>query len=448
MSNVIIPRRTFLRGIGTALALPLLDSMIPTSALAQSVKKNSINRMAFLFVPNGINMADWTPGAEGANFELPYTLQPLKNVRKNMMVLTGLTQDHARAHKDGAGDHARSSAVWLTGCHALKTSGADIHVGISADQLAAQRVGNQTRFASLELGCERGAQAGNCDSGYSCAYSSSISWRSPNTPVAKEVDPRAVFERLFSNGDPNETEESRARRNRYHKSILDFVMEDASALKSKLGSHDKRKLDEYFEGVREIEQRIDRAEKFKGQAGSQGMKAPAGMPNDYGEHIRLMGDMMVLAFQADLTRISTFMFANEGSNRSYKLIDVPEGHHDLSHHGNDPAKQAKIRAINHFHTTQLAYILEKLQSIKEGEGTMLDNSMIVYGGGISDGDRHNHEDLPILLFGKGGGTFKTGRHVKYANETPLNNLYLSLLDRMGVHAETLGDSTGKLQMLF
>ncbi len=401
MSNVIIPRRTFLRGIGTALALPLLDQMIPTSALAQSVKKNSINRMAFMFVPNGINMEEWTPKAEGESFDLPYSLQPFKNVRKNMMVLSGLTQDHAHAHADGGGDHARSAAVWLTGCHALKTAGSDIHVGISADQLAAQRVGNQTRFASLELGCERGAQAGNCDSGYSCAYSSSISWRSPTTPVAKEVDPRAVFERLFSNGDPNETEESRERRNRYHKSILDFVMEDVSALKSKLGTHDKRKLDEYFEGVREIEQRIERAEKFKGQAGIGGMKVPTGTPSDYAEHIRLMGDMMILAFQADLTRISTFMFANEGSNRSYKLIEVPEGHHDLSHHGNDPVKKAKLKEINHFHTLQTAYIIEKLQSIKEGDGTMLDNSMIVYGGGISDGDRHNHDDLPIVLFGKG-----------------------------------------------
>ena len=448
MSNGNIPRRTFLRGIGTALALPLLDSMIPTSVLAQSVKKNHINRMAFMFVPNGINMEEWRPKTEGEGFDLPSTLQPFKNVRKSMNVLTGLTQDHAHAHGDGGGDHARSASVWLTGCHALKTAGADIQVGISADQLAAQRIGNQTRFASLELGCERGAQAGNCDSGYSCAYSSSVSWRSANTPVAKEVDPRAVFERLFSNGDPNETEESRARRNRYHKSILDFVMEDASVLKSKLGSHDKRKLDEYFEGVREIEQRIERAEKFKGQAGAGGMKAPTGTPSDYAEHIRLMGDMMVLAFQADLTRVSTFMYANEGSNRSYKLIEVPEGHHDLSHHGNDPIKKAKLKDINRFHAMQTAYVIEKMQSIKEGDGTMLDNSMVIYGGGISDGDRHNHDDLPILLFGKGGGTIKTGRHIKYANNTPMNNLFLAMLDRMGVHAETIGDSTGRLQMLF
>jgi hypothetical protein len=448
MSHIIIPRRTFLRGLGTALALPMLDAMVPTSALAQSVKGARPLRMAFMFVPNGVHMADWTPKTEGAAFELPHTLQPFKKLQKKMMVLTGLTQDKARPYNDGGGDHARSASVWLTGVHPLKTAGADISVGISADQLAAQKVGNKTRFASLEIGCERGAQAGNCDSGYSCAYSSSISWRSATTPVAKEVDPRAVFERLFSNGDPNESEESRARRNRYHKSILDFVMEDASSLKSKLGSHDKRKLDEYFEGVREIEQRIERAEKFKGQAGVSGVQAPKGMPSDYAEHIRLMGDMMVLAFQADLTRISTFMYANEGSNRSYKLIEVPEGHHDLSHHGNDPEKQEKLKKINHFHTLQTAYILEKMDSIQEAGGTMLDNSMIVYGGGISDGDRHNHDDLPIVLFGSGAGSFKTGRHVKYANETPMNNLFLSMLDRMGVHAETLGDSTGRLQMLF
>jgi hypothetical protein len=266
--------------------------------------------------------------------------------------------------------------------------------------------------------------------------------------VAKEVDPRLVFERLFTNGDPYETAESRQRRTAYKKSILDFVMDDATSLRRQLGAHDQQKLDEYLAGVREIEQRLERATTFRLAGRPSAPNQSVGAPDSYEEHIRLMGDMMVLAFQADLTRICTFMLANEGSNRSYAAINVPEGHHDLSHHGRDKAKQEKIRQINRFHTTQFAYLLEKLDSIKEGDGTVLDNSMVVYGGGISDGDRHNHNDLPILVAGKGAGTIKTARHIRYPDNTPLNNLYLSLLDRVGVPAETLGDSTGKLQGLF
>jgi hypothetical protein len=443
-----ISRRTVLCGLGTAMALPLLEAMLPLSALAQSAKKSRPNRMAYIFVPNGIHMQTWTPTAEGVGFELPPTLEPLKNVRESFNVLTGLTQHNAFDLGDGGGDHARSTAAWLTGCHPRKTDGADIKAGISADQVAAQRIGRNTRLASLEIGCERGAQAGNCDSGYSCAYSSSISWRGEATPNAHEVDPRAVFERLFGSGDPGETLESRHRRERYKQSILDFVLEDANSLKSKLGVRDQNKLDEYFTGVREIEQRLKMAEKASLEGKLAGSDKPTGVPSDFGEHIRLLADMMVLAFQADITRICTFMIANDGSNRSYRNIDVPEGHHDCSHHGRDPIKQEKIRKINLFHMQQLAYLLEKMQSIKEPEGTLLDNSMIVYGAGISDGDRHNHDNLPILLAGKGAGTIKSGRHIVYKNGTPMTNLFLSMLDRIGVPAETLGDSTGRLQQLF
>lgn len=444
-----IPRRTVLRGVGTALALPLLEAMLPLNALAQSVPTSKQpNRMAFLFVPNGMHMADWTPTTEGANFTLPYLLEPLKNVRESVSVLSGLAQNNARALGDGGGDHARSAAAWLTGCHPRKTSGADIKAGISADQLAAQVVGKKTRFPSLEIGCERGAQAGNCDSGYSCAYSSSISWRTEATPVAKEVDPRLVFERFFGTGDTAETGQNRQLRDRYKKSILDFVLEDANRLKRQLGSRDQSKLDEYFTGVREIEQRLAFAEKAGQEIRLDRSDRPTGIPAEYAEHVRLMADMMVLAFQADLTRVATFMFANEGSNRAYRMIGVSEGHHELSHHGRHEEKQAKIRRINRFHTEQLAYLLEKMQSIKEPGGTLLDNSMIVYGGGISDGDRHNHNDLPILLAGKGAGTLKSGRHLRYADGTPMTNLFLSLFDRVGVRAETIGDSTGRLQQLF
>lgn len=349
---------------------------------------------------------------------------------------------------DGPGDHARSTAAWLTGVHPKKTAGADIRNGISADQVAAQRVGHLTRFPSLEIGCERGAQSGDCDSGYSCAYSSSISWRGESTPVAKEVNPRLVFERLFGNGDAGEEAQSLRRRDLFRQSILDLVMEDASRLKGRLGGRDQKKLDEYLSAVREIEQRLVRFEGAQREFILAGAAKPKGVPSDYGEHLRLMGDMMVLAFEADLTRICTFMFANDGSNRSFAHIGVAEGHHDMSHHGRDPYKLEQKRKIDRFHAEQLAYILRKMKSVKELDGTLLDNSMIVYGAGISDGDRHNHDDLPIMLAGGGAGTVKTGRHVRYQKNTPMNNLFLSMLDRMNVPVEKLGDSTGKLQMLF
>lgn len=447
MNNQPMDRKTFLRGVGTVMALPLLEAMAPGAALASGGPgKKRITRMAFMFVPNGVHMPAWRPATEGA-FELPASLKPLAKVKDSLSVLTGLTQHWGFANGDGAGDHARSTAVWLTGVHIKKTAGADIKAGVSVDQLAAQKVGHLTKFASLEIGCEPGAQAGNCDSGYSCAYSSSISWRGEATPVAKEVDPRLVFERLFSNGDPSETAESRKKRDLYRKSILDFVMDDAKSLKTQLGTRDQQKLEEYFVGVREIEQRLARAEQFNRDERIYKGDRPAGVPQDRGEHVRLLGDMMVLAFQADLTRICTFMIANDGSNVPYKQIGVAEGHHDLSHHGRDPLKQEKLQKINTFHIQQLAYVLEKMQSIKEDEGTLLDNTMLVYGAGISDGDRHNHDDLPILLAGRGGGTIKSGRHVVYPNQTPMTNLFLSMLDRMGVPTETLGDSTGKLAQL-
>lgn len=444
--STLIPRRTFLKGVGTMMALPLLEGMIPTIAMAGAPKSRTV-RMAFVFVPNGISMADWTPATEGANFALPYVLEPLAKVRENFSILTGLTQKNAFALGDGPGDHARSAAAWLTGVHPRKTSGADIKGGISADQVAASRLGKLTPFPSIELGCERGAQAGDCDSGYSCAYSSSISWRGESTPVAKEINPRLVFERLFGNGETEGVSESQAVRQRYKRSVLDFVLEDASELKGRLGNRDRRKLDEYFTSVREIEERLDRFDRANVQI-EGGVRLPRGVPQDYQEHLRLMADMMVLAFQTDLTRIGTFMFANEGSNRSYRMVGVGEGHHDVSHHGRDPEKLRKKRDIDRFHATQLAYLLERMQAVQEPEGNLLENSMVVYGGGISDGDRHNHDDLPILFAGRAGGTLPTGRHTRYANGTPMNNLFLSMLDRMGIPMETLGDSTGKLQGLF
>jgi hypothetical protein len=398
--------------------------------------------MGFVYVPNGANMADWTPATTGADFELPYILQPLKARRKDLLVLSGLAQDKARPNGDGAGDHARASATYLTGAQARKTSGADIKVGISVDQLAASKVGRATRFASLELGCDRGQQAGNCDSGYSCAYSYNISWKTDSTPMPPEVDPRLVFERLFANDHAGETAEARGKRQRYQKSILDFVMEDTRQLKANLGRTDQRKLDEYLTAVRELETRIERASRFAEV--HPDFKQPKGIPADYEEHIKLMYDLMALAFQTDTTRISTFVAAHDGSNRSYAFMGVPDGHHDLSHHGGNEEKKKKIARINEFHIRQFGYFLEKLKSIREGEGNLLDHSMIVYGSGIADGNSHAHHDLPVLLAGRGGNRFETGRHLKFAKNKPMTNLYLSMMERVGAPVTRIGDSSGPL----
>ena len=436
-----IDRRTVLKGFGATLALPFLESMMPSGVFTASVPKSPI-RTAFIFVPNGVNMDHWVP----VGTDLPSTLKPLESLKNYINILSGLTQKNAFALGDGPGDHARSASAWLTGCHPRKTSGANIKAGISIDQLLAKELGNKTRFGSLELGCERGGLAGDCDSGYSCAYSNSISWRTESTPVAKEVNPRLVFERLFQSEDINETQESRAQRLAENKSILDFVMEDAKLLNKKLGTTDRMKLDEYMSGVREIERRISFVEN---EAKSNNIQqfSNIDIPSDYGEHIRLMGDLMVLAFQTDTTRVSTFMFANEGSNRSYKSIGVSDGHHEMSHHQKNPEKLEALRKINTFHVSQLAYILNKMESIKEGDKTLLDNSMVLYGAGICDGDRHNHDDLPLLLAGKAGGKISSGKHLKFNNGTPMSNLFLSMSDKLGIPQENIGDSTGKLDQL-
>jgi hypothetical protein len=443
-----ISRRTILRGLGTAMALPWLEAMGPlvAQAGAAAAPSTSPNRMAFFYVPNGVHMPDWTPKGTDSNLVLPDILQPLAPFKDDLLVLTGLTQDGAFAHGDGGGDHARSLASFLTGTHPLKTAGYGIKAGVSVDQYAAARVGKSTRFPSLELGIDRGAMAGNCDSGYSCAYSSNISWRSESTPMAKEINPQFVFERLFASQLSSESAEAKAKREKYRKSVLDFVSEDARQLRGKLGQVDRQKVDEYLSSVRELEVRFSRVDKAT-TLDLKGVRLPTGVPKDNREHIRLMFDVLALAFQTDSTRISTFVYANEGSTKSYKFIGIPEGHHDLSHHGKDPDKQAKIKKINIYHLEQFAYFLEKLRSIKEGEGTVLDHSMIVYGSGISDGDRHNHDDLPILVAGKGGGTIKGGRHLVYPKKTPLNNLYLSMLERVGAPTPSLGDSTGILPKL-
>jgi hypothetical protein len=435
-----LSRRTLLQGVGAAIALPWLEAMGPVAAWSAPAKGTAPapNRMAFLYVPNGINMADWTPTAEGTGFELKPILKPLEGVKEYLTVLTGLTADKARANGDGGGDHARALGAFLTGCQPRKTDGTDIRAGVSVDQVAASRLADQTRLPSLEIGAEHGSMAGNCDSGYSCVYSSTMSWKSATQPLPKEVNPKLVFERLFGGPDKD-----RVKRDATRRSILDFVREDAGDLARKLGGTDRRKLDEYFSSIRDIELRIERAAKMPPVKTPEGPR-PTGVPAKYEDHLKLMADLMVLAFQADITRVITFVLANEGSNKPYPFIGVSEGHHDLSHHGNDSKKKAKIAQINTFHVSQLAYLLTKLKATKEGSGNLLDHSMIAYGSGNSDGNAHNHDDLPVVLAGGGCGTIKPGRHLRFARETPLNNLWISLLDRLNVKVDRLGDSTGAL----
>ncbi len=450
LPNQTISRRTVLKGLGTAVALPLLDAMLPRLAVAGMAagRKDLPVRLGVVYVPNGVNMAEWVPKGEGALTQLPSILEPLAPVKDDLLVLTGLTCDKARAHGDGPGDHARAMSAFLTGSQPRKTYGSDIRAGVSFDQFLAQRVGEATRFPSLELGCEGGRGVGNCDSGYSCAYSSTLAWRTETTPVPKEVNPGLVFDRLFGSGKAEDVAAARAKRREYRKSVLDLVRDDAKRLEGSLGAADNRKLDEYLSAVRELEVRIAKARQTadKPPPRPDYPAPPVGVPKDYAEHVRLMGDLLVLAFQTDTTRVATLVYANEGSTRPYPFIGVPEGHHDLSHHQRDPKKLEKIRKINCFHTAAFAAMLAKLKSIPEGDGNVLDRCAIVYGSGNSDGNRHNHDDLPVLLAGRGGGAIKGGRHLVYPRErdTPLCNLYLSLAERFGVEVSHFGDSTGKL----
>ena len=445
--RVQLSRRTLLRGIGTTIALPFLDAMNPAFSAAPSRLGNQIPvRIAFSYVPNGIIMEDWTPAAAGALNALPSILEPISEFRNDVMLLSGLTHNNGRALGDGPGDHARAAASFLTGVHPKKTDGADIRNGISVDQVAAELLGGRTRFASIELGVEHGRLAGNCDSGYSCAYSNSISWRSETTPMPPEVNPRLVFERLFGRPGDSDDPVARAKRKRYEKSILDFVQQDTRKLQSELGPTDRRKLDEYLTGVREIEKRIEAGEASAAQT-TPSMDRPSGVPVDFAEHAKLMFDLQVVAFQTDQTRIATFMLAREGSNRTYREIGVPGGHHGLTHHRNDEEKIRKISKINRYHMELFSYFLKRLDSIQEGDGTLLDHSMVLYGSGLADGNKHTHHDLPVLVAGRAAGGLHPGRHLRYDTETPMANLYLTLLDRMGVHPETIGDSTGRLEHL-
>ena len=446
ISQKHLPRRTVLRGLGASLALPLLDGMVPAYAALRKTAANPVRRLGVCYVPNGMEMRAWTPEGDGRGFDFSQILRPLEPFRNQVNVLTGLADKVAVPRPgEGIGDHARASATFLTGVHVKKTEGADIRAGISMDQIAARQLGAETQLASLELGVDSVETLGACDAGYSCAYTNTIAWRTATTPLPMENDPRAVFERLFGSTDSTDVA-ARLARIRQDRSVLDYVGDRVAGLQQTLGPGDRTKLDQYFDAVRDVERRIHMAEEQSDREIPL-FEQPAGIPDTFEAHSRLMFDLLALAYQTDLTRVGTFMLSREVSGRAYPEIGVPDSHHGCSHHQNDPAKLEKLAKINTFHMQQFAYFLDKLQSTPDGDGTLLDHSMLIYGSGISDGNIHFHMDLPVVMVGGGGGTLKGGRHLRYANDTPLTNLYVSVLGKLGVPVEQFGDSTGKLEYL-
>ena len=438
-----IDRRTVLRGVGAAITLPLLDSMVPAlTALGRTAAK-PIRRFGAVYVPNGIVMKNWTPLGEGPAFEFTPTLQPLEPFRDWVLVLSGLNSKPPVAlGLAAAGPHARASTRFLTDVPPKYTTGSEIEAGISVDQLAARELGQQTQFASLELGLESAESVGDCDLGYSCAYTNTISWRSATTPLPTETNPRVVFERLF--GDTRTTDPTvRAARIRSERSILDSVREKIAARQRELGPRDRGKLNEYLEAVRDVERRVQKAEQ-QSDLELTAVEQPAGIPTKFEDHAKLMFDLQVLAYQSDLTRVITFMIGRELSGRTYPQLGVPDAHHPISHHQNSPDKLEKLGKIDVHHMTLFAYFLERLRMTPDGDGSLLDHVMIIYGAGMSDGNQHAPGNLPILLAGGGGGRLKGGQHVQYREETPLANLHVTILDKLGVPVERLGDSTGEL----
>lgn len=436
-----LPRRTFLRGMGVTLALPLLDAMTP--ALSASAKP--VVRLGFVYVPNGIIMEKWTPATEGADFQFASTMKSLEPFRERLLVMSGLAQVQGRALGDGAGDHARAGATFLTGVHPKKSE-VTIQAGISADQIAAQELSKHTQFASLELGIESNQLAGGCDSGYSCAYTNTVSWRSATTPLPVENNPRAIFERLFGDGESTDAAARLALINK-QRSLLDYVTGSLNRLGSSLGASDRTKLNEYTDSIRDIERRIQKAEQQNASVKLPVMERPTAVPDEFEDHVKMVMDLQVLAYQTDMTRVITLMMAREGSNRPYRNIGISDGHHNLTHHQNDPEKIAKIIKINEVQVKLYGYLLERLKATPDGEDNLLDNSLILYGSSISDGNLHTHHDLPIVLAGGGGGQVKGNRHLRFPKETPLNNLLLSMVNKAGVPVEKFGDSTGTMDCL-
>ena len=437
-----IPRRAFLRGAGAAVALPLLDSMLPAFA-AETSKPNL--RFSIFYVPNGIIMGKWTPATEGASFELTPIMKPLAGFRENLLVLSGLAQNQGHSMPgEIAGDHPRASASYLTCVHPKMTSGPDLRAGTSVDQIAAGELAKQTQLASLELGIETADVLGSCESAYSCAYYNTISWKNPNTPLPMENNPRAIFERLFGESDSTDREE-RLARIQEKRSVLDFVSRGVSRLMKDVGPSDRVKVTQYLEAVRDVERRIQMAEEQSSRE-MPTLHRPTGIPATFTEHIKLMIDLQVLAYQSDLTRVGTLMVGHEMGLQAYPELGFADPYHPLTHHNGDPEKVAKVIQIDTHHTQILAYFLEKLRATPDGDGTLLDHSLLIYGSGLSDGNIHAHDNLPLLLVSGKDSQIKGGRHLRYPPGTPMANLYLTLLDKLGVHVDKLGDSTGRLDV--
>jgi hypothetical protein len=433
-----LSRRALLRGIGAAVSLPLLDSMAPSMKAATTPK----SRLGFVYVPHGAVMDKWTPAAEGTSFEMTQILSPLTPYRDRLTIISGLADKAAESQGDGGGDHSRAAPSYLSGVHPKRTEGDDIRAGTTIDQIAAEKIGQDTPLPSLELGIEDTGLVGVCDVGYSCAYMNSIAWKTESNPLPMEINPRTVFERLFGDGS---SAEERLQRKKEDRSILDSVTKETARLEGGLGVRDKARISDYLENIREIERRIQKAEK---QA-STNLSVPAtpiGVPESFEEHAKLMFDLQALAYQADITRISTFMLARDLSQRTFPQIGVPEPHHATSHHGNNPATIAKLAKINNYHVSLLAYFIDKLKSTPDGDGTLLDHSMILYGSTMSNPNEHNHFPLPLLLIGGASGQLKGGRHLKYPERTPMANMLLSVMEKSGIHMDKLGDSTGILEV--
>jgi hypothetical protein len=439
-----LSRRTVLRGLGASIALPLLDAMVPAMTAAANTAAAPVRRLGVFYVPNGMSMPYWFPKTEGPLTQLPATLQSLNAFKDRVLLCGGLADESANLVK-GGGDHARSAGTFLTGVPFKITAGADVYGSVSMDQIAAQELSKETQLASIELGIESNNMLGACDGGASCAYTNTIAWRNPTTPLPIENDPRAVFERLFGTSGSTDSSARLARIQR-DKSILDFVGSEIGGLEKVIGPQDKVKLTEYLDSVRDIERRVQMAEAQSARELPL-VDQPVGVPSDYAEHAALMMDLLALAYQTDLTRISTFMLAREVSAHAYPEIGVSDSHHPLSHHQDEPAKLERLHKINEYHFRAFSRLVDKLSKIKEGDGTMLDYTLFLYGTGISDSNTHFHDDLPIALIGGKAAGIKGGRYIRFPKGTPLANLHVTILEKMGVSVEKFGDSTGKLDRL-
>ncbi len=442
-----LPRRTFLRGVGASLALPLLDSMVPAFAAVRNTAAKPVPRLFTGYVPNGVIMDQWTPDAAGALTDLPATLQPLTPFKDKLLVVSGLADAPAfPLPGEGTGDHVRAAATFLTGVHPKKTDGPDIRGGTSMDQIAARVLGNETVLTSLELAIDPNELIGACEAGWSCAYANTLSWRNPTNPLPMENQPRAVFERLFGDTD-NTTPEARLARIQEDRSILDSLVHEVADFQRVLGPNDRTKVTQYLDAIRDIERRIQLAEAQSHRELPELARPSGGIPDTFEEHARMMIDLQVLAFQADLTRVITFMMSREVSPRTYPELGIPDPHHGLSHHQNRPEQMAKLAKLNQHHIEQIAYFMEKLAATPDGDGTLLDQVLIQYGCGISDGNQHLHVNLPVLVAGGAAGRVEGGRHLRVAEETPLTNLQLAVLEKLGVPTDKLGDSTGVVKHL-